>query len=265
MTALHIAVLGAGGRMGRELLRVIARSRDCRLAGAALRPGDPNAGRDAGEAAGLTPMDIKLSDSAARAIADADVAIDFSLPSALPANLAACRDARCPLVIGVTGLEPPLRDAIAAAAGVIPIVLAANLSLGANLLRQLAAAAATALPPEYDVAILDLHHRHKRDAPSGTALALGEAVAAARGERLAERSSGEHAPAGISFAALRAGDIVGEHVVLFAGRGERIELRHSVVDRATFAAGAVRAARWLAAQPPALYGMEDVTAVQSRR
>ena len=252
--------------MGRELLRVIARSGDCRLAGAALRPGDPGAGRDAGEAAGLTPMDIKLSDSAARAIADADVAIDFSLPSALPANLAACRDARCPLVIGVTGLEPPLRDAIAAAAGVIPIVLAANLSLGANLLRQLAAAAATALPPEYDVAILDLHHRHKRDAPSGTALALGEAVAAARGERLAERSSGEPAPAGgISFAALRAGDIVGEHVVLFAGRGERIELRHSVVDRATFAAGAVRAARWLAAQPPALYGMEDVTAVQSRR
>ena len=266
MTALRIAVLGAGGRMGREVLRAITASADCRLAGAALRPGDRGAGRDAGEAAGLAPTGVIASDSAAGAIAGADVAIDFSLAPALPANLAACRDAGCPLVIGVTGLATPMRETIAAAARVIPIVLAANLSRGATVLRHLAGIAAASLPADYDVAILDLHHRHKLDAPSGTALALGEAVAAARGLQPAERRpGGTGRPEPVSFAALRAGDIVGEHTVLFAGPGERIEIRHSVTDRATFAAGALVAARWVIAQPPALYGMEEVTAVQSRR
>jgi 4-hydroxy-tetrahydrodipicolinate reductase len=266
VTVLRIAVLGAGGRMGREVLRAIAAAADCRLAGAALRPGDRGAGHDAGEAAGLAPAGIIASDSAAGAIAGADVAIDFSLAPAIPANLAACRDSGCPLVIGVTGLTTPMREAVEAAARVIPIVLAANLSRGATVLRQLAAAAAASLPGDYDVAILDLHHRRKLDAPSGTALALGEAVAAARGQQSAQRPpGGSGRPEPISFASLRAGDIVGEHAVLFAGPGERIELRHCVTDRATFAAGALAAARWVIAQPPALYGMEEVTAVQSRR
>ncbi|MGH8495623.1 MAG: 4-hydroxy-tetrahydrodipicolinate reductase [Gammaproteobacteria bacterium] len=242
---LSVAVLGATGRMGREVVRAIAAAADCRLTGATVRPG-ADAGRDAGEVAGVERSGVLLSDSPATAIAGAEVAIDFTLASATSANLAACCASGCALVIGVTGHDESTRGEIDRAATRIPILLAANLSLGAGVLRRLAAAAAEALPEDYDVAILDFHHRHKRDAPSGTALALGDAVAASRPDR---RKPG--------FAAVRAGDIVGDHTVVFAGRGERIELTHRVQGRSSFAAGALSAARWLAAQPPGLYGMDD--------
>lgn len=259
---LNLAVLGAGGRMGREVVRAVVAADDCRLAGAMVRPGSADVGRDAGEAAGTRHAGVLLCDSPAAALAGAGVAIDFTLAAATVANLAACRAAGCALVVGVTGHDPQLSDDIGRAAQDIPILRAANLSRGAAVLRRLAALAAEALPVSYDVAILDSHHRLKRDAPSGTALALGEIIAASRRDSRAARDRANRSESkpedAIRFASVRAGDIVGEHTVLFAGGGERIELTHRVQHRASFAEGALVAARWLAAQPPGLYGMDDV-------
>jgi 4-hydroxy-tetrahydrodipicolinate reductase len=208
---------------------------------------------------------VNITSDASAALGAAAVAIDFSLPQAVAANAQACVRARVPLLVGTTGLDAAARAALAAAAGTIPVLIAPNTSVGVNVAAQLVNLATRALGPGYDVEILEAHHRMKRDAPSGTALLLGEVVAAARGRALAdvavfERHGADRArePGSIGFAVLRAGDIVGEHTVIFAVAGERVEITHRATDRITFARGALRAAGWLVGRPAGLYSMNDV-------
>ncbi|CAN5325398.1 4-hydroxy-tetrahydrodipicolinate reductase [soil metagenome] len=240
---LNIAVFGAAGRLGRETVRAVANSTDCRLSGATVRPGSTGAGRDAGTVAGIPRLGIALTEAPAEAVAEAAVAIDCSTAAAAECHARICREAGCALLVAATGHEAQAREALEAAACAVAVLVAPNLSRGALVLRRLAALAAQALPAHYDVGIVDYHRRGKTDAPSGTALALGESIAGIR-----EQPTG--------FAAVRAGDIVGEHTVLLAGDGERLELIHRVQDRAAFAAGALAAARWLATQPPGWYGLD---------
>jgi 4-hydroxy-tetrahydrodipicolinate reductase len=197
---------------------------------------------------------VPIISDLSRALAEADVAIDFSSAAATRTNLAACRAARKPLLIGTTGFAAELDGAFAAAARDIPLLVAANTSLGVTLLLELVRIAARALPPAFDIGILDTHHRSKQDAPSGTALALG---AAAREARQAARD-GAHREGDVGFASVRAGDIVGEHTVLFAGPGEQLSLTHRATDRGIFALGALAAALWLQSRPPGRYTMRDL-------
>ena len=261
----RIAILGAAGRMGRTLIRLIAAADDLVLVGATARPGSDADGLDAGTLAGCGALGVGVTASLAAAFEGADVAIDFTLPAALTGNLAAATTAGCPLVIGTTGIDVEGIGAIDAAAASLPIVYAANYSSGVTLLQRLVRTAAAALDSDYDVEIVEAHHRYKRDAPSGTARALGQCVADGRGVRLDEQAiyareglTGERPAGAIGFQALRGGDIVGEHTVMLAGDGERIELTHRASSRETFARGALRAARWLTAQPAGRYDMEDV-------
>jgi 4-hydroxy-tetrahydrodipicolinate reductase len=200
-----------------------------------------------------------------KGIRGAAAAIDFSLNTGVAAHARACAAARVPLLVGVTGLDAGGRDALAAAARDIAVLIAPNTSVGVGVVAKLAALAAAALGPSYDVEIFEAHHRMKRDAPSGTALKLGEAVAEARGRALADVAvydrtdhAAQRIPGSIGFAVQRAGDIVGEHTVTFAGEGERIEITHRATDRMTFARGALRAAEWLVGRPAGLYGMQHV-------
>lgn len=261
-----IALLGATGRMGRSILPQIAAAADLPLVAAVAGAGNPALGHDAGSLAGLAPLGVLVTDDLELALARASVAIDFTRPAASVAIARACAQRRCPLVIGTTGHSVDERRALVAAAQAVPIVLAPNMSLGVTLLLRLAELAARALPQQYDAEIFEAHHRDKVDAPSGTALALGEAVANARGGTLADRAvytrvgvTGPRPDGAIGFSVQRAGDIVGEHRLVFAGGGERIELLHSAQDRSGFARGALAAARWIAAgRAPGLYGMHDV-------
>ncbi len=241
----QVAVLGVSGRMGRCLVRAIRDSADFTLTGALASPHSSTLGRDAGDVAQCPPMAVAVTADRSKALAQAEVAIDFTLPEALDENLAAAGKAGVPLVIGMTGLDDERLAQIRAASSKLAVLLAPNMSLAVNLLFGLTARAAAALPPDYDAEILEAHHRHKLDAPSGTALRLGEIVSAAGVRKL-------------GFASLRAGDIVGDHHVLFAGIGESLELVHRTTDRMTFAVGALTAARWLVGRPAGLYGMSDV-------
>lgn len=261
----NVAVLGVSGRMGRCLVRALRESGDLTLTGALASPASAALGRDAGEVAQAGPVAVEVTADRGRALAKAEVAVDFTLPEALEENLAAVAKAGVPVVIGITGLDAPRHAAIRKASADLPVLVAPNMSLAVNLLFGLAGRAAAALPADYDVEILEAHHRHKADSPSGTALRLGEIVAGARDGRLADLAvygrlgkSAGRAPGAIGFASLRAGDIVGEHHVLFAGTGETLELVHRATDRMTFAHGALAAARWLVGKPPGLYGMSDV-------
>jgi 4-hydroxy-tetrahydrodipicolinate reductase len=261
----NVAVLGVSGRMGRCLVRALRESEDLMLTGALASPTSAALGRDAGEVAQAGLVAVEVTADRAVALAKAAVAIDFTLPEAVEDNLAAAGRAGIPAVIGITGLDAARHAAIRKASVTLPVLVAPNMSLAVNLLFGLAGRAAAALPPDYDVEILEAHHRHKADAPSGTALRLGEIVAGARDGRLADvavygrlgKSAGR-TPGSIGFSSLRAGDIVGEHRVLFAGTGESLELVHRATDRMTFAHGALAAARWLVGKPPGLYGMADV-------
>jgi 4-hydroxy-tetrahydrodipicolinate reductase len=264
----NVAVLGVSGRMGRCLVRAIREAPDLVLSGALASPSSAALGRDAGEIAQAGPIAVEVTASRDRALANAAVAVDFTLPEALAENLAAAAQAAIPLVIGMTGLDAAKHSEIRRASARQAILVAPNMSLAANLLFSLAGRAAAALPPDYDVEILESHHRDKADAPSGTALRLGEIVAGARGATLAERAvygrlgkTAGRAPGAIGFASLRAGDVVGTHQVLFAGTGETIELVHRATDRMTFAHGALAAARWILGRPPGLYGMSDVLGI----
>lgn len=267
MTA--VAVLGVSGRMGRCLVRAIRESGDLVLSGALASPASAALGRDAGEVAQTGLVAVEVTADRQRALAGAAVAIDFTLPEALEDNLAGASRAGIPLVIGTTGLDAGRHAAIRQASERLPLLVAPNMSLAVNLLYGLAGRAAAALPADYDVEIVEAHHRHKADAPSGTALRLGEIVAGARAGTLAEQGvfgragkSAGRATGSIGFASLRAGDIVGDHHVLFAGSGERLELVHRATDRMTFAYGALAAARWMIGRPPGLYGMADVLGLQ---
>jgi 4-hydroxy-tetrahydrodipicolinate reductase len=262
---LKVAVLGAAGRMGRAVLSCVFEADDLELAGALTEPGDALLGHDVGELADGEPRGIPLTDDAQQAVHGAQAAIDFTMPRATESNLRACAASGTALVVGTTGLETRQLKAIEQAAHEIPIVYSRNLSVGVNVFMELVARAAKALGDGYDVEISEAHHRHKVDAPSGTALAIGERIAAARGRKLADLAvyarqgqTGPRVPGTIGFSVARGGNIVGEHAVRFIGPEEHVEFVHEAQDRKTFARGALRAARWAAGQAPGLYSMADV-------
>ncbi len=265
MAEIAIGVTGCGGRMGRMLLAEIAQTPGCRVAGGVDAKGNRAIGRDLGELGGFGTLGLAAGDDAAALFAASDVVVDFTAPDATAAHAALAARHGKPLVIGTTGLEARHESAIADAAGKVAIVRAANMSLGVNLLIGLVREVAARLGDDYDIEVLEMHHRHKVDAPSGTALALGRAAAAGRGIDLAAKSqrtrdgiTGPRRTGDIGFAALRGGDVAGDHIVVFAGEGERVELTHRAGSRQIFARGAVRAARWCVGRKPGLYGMADV-------
>ncbi len=243
--------------MGRALIRAVAEiPNELRLCGAVVSTTSSSLGQDAGELAGVGRLDVRVTDDLAAALARAEIVIDFSQPHATRSNLMVCRAARKPLLIGTTGFPTELAAVFDAAAKEIPLLVAPNTSVGVPLLLELARIAAKALPPDFDIEIVEAHHRMKKDAPSGTALALGTAAGEGRGE-VGVRAAGERRSGDIGYAVIRGGDIVGDHTVLFAGTGEQVTLGHRATDRAIFARGAVRAALWLAAQPVGHYFMRD--------
>jgi 4-hydroxy-tetrahydrodipicolinate reductase len=262
--ATTLAVAGASGRMGRMLIEACLRHADLQLAGALDVTTSPLIGQDAtawlGQHSG-----VAITSDLDTGLAQARVLIDFTRPEGTLAHLAACRRLGVAMVIGTTGFSATQRAQIEAAARDIAIVFAPNMSVGVNVMLQLLAQAARALGSGYDVEVIEAHHKHKVDAPSGTALALGEAVARAQGRALAdcavyarEGHTGERRDGSIGFATIRGGDIVGEHTVMFAGSGERIEISHKSSSRANYAEGSLRAARFVAGRAPGLYGMHDV-------
>lgn len=259
----QVVIVGARGRMGMQLVRGVMESDTMTLAGAVDRSGGPGLGQDAGKLVGLPTIGVKVTD-------DIDpprgaVVVDFSLPGATEANIRRCLDGRAPLILGTTGISPETRDLLKEAGKEIPIVSAANFSVGITLMLEIAAKAAAALGPDWGAELFELHHRHKRDAPSGTALRIGKAVAQARGRNFDEAlvtsrasTTEPRTPDEIGVSALRGGDSAGEHTLMFFGNGERLEFCHRASDRAIFARGALRAARWIAERDPGLYGMKDV-------
>lgn len=261
----RVAINGAAGRMGRELIVACARRDDLELVAAFGSPGSDSLGLDAGRLAGVAEIGVELASSQTMAHVAFDVLVDFSLPEPSIEALAACRHRGAAMVIGTTGYSREQQAEIDAAAADIAIVQAPNYSAGVNLSFDLVRRAAAALGDDFDIEIIEAHHRHKVDAPSGTALKLGEVAAEATGRSLEECAvyarqghTGARDRATIGFSTVRGGDIVGEHTVLFAGDGERIEITHKASSRQTFAGGAMRAAGWAADQPPGRYDMADV-------
>ncbi len=266
----RITIIGAGGRMGCTLVRCIARADDLELAGATEWEGADVLKQDAGMVAGCGPLDVMIGVDLSAALQTADVAIDFSAREALADNLQIATQQKVPLVIGTTGLDDAMLAAVAKAAKQIPIVQAANMSTGINVLLELLTQAAGILGFDYDVEVVETHHRHKKDAPSGTALMLAEAVAVGREQNLREvmvhgRSGmvGERPAGEIGMHALRGGDVVGEHTVHFAAEGEKLEFTHRASNREAFALGALRAARWLTNQTAGCYDMRDVLGLRT--
>jgi 4-hydroxy-tetrahydrodipicolinate reductase len=264
MSGIRVVVAGAAGRMGRTLIRLLAESKDCVLAGALEVSHHPDLGQDAGALAGLKPAGVAITDDPLPAVALAHAIIDFTVPKVSVELAALAAQARIVHVIGTTGLVPADEAKIAAAARHAVIVKSGNMSLGVTLLAALVKKAAKALP-DFDVEIVEMHHRNKVDAPSGTALLLGRAAAEGRdialeGNALRGRDgiTGKRNDGAIGFASLRGGTVVGEHEVILAGPGERIVLAHVAEDRAIFAQGAVAAARWGQGKKPGLYAMADV-------
>ena len=266
---VRAVLIGVTGRMGRELLRAAPEFAQLIVTGAIASPESLALGRDAGELAGLGRLNLVVTSDLPRSLEAADVALDFSSAAATRANLAACRAARKPLLTGTTGFAAELEGAFAAAARDIALLVAANTSLGVTLLLELVRIAARTLPTSFDIDVLDMHHRSKPDAPSGTALALGAAAREARqGSAPVAGASGaapatdtphrEHREGEVGFASVRAGDLVGEHTVLFAGPGEQLSLTHRATDRGVFARGALAAALWLQSRPPGRYTMRDL-------
>ena len=268
MPSLRLAVFGVTGRMGQSLVRVLRSQAAWRLSGALASAGSGRLGEDA--AADGQPCGVRITADPRAALADehggtATVALDFSIAGAVAGHAQACVAAGVPLLVGATGLGADSLGVLRQAAQEIPVLLAPNTSVGVGVLADLVRSAAAALGDDYDVEIHESHHRMKRDAPSGTALRLGEIIAEARGDTFDEvavydrHGANEPRAAGsIGFSVLRAGDIVGEHSVVFAGAGERLELTHRATDRDMFARGALRAAEWLAGRRPGTYGMQDV-------
>jgi 4-hydroxy-tetrahydrodipicolinate reductase len=260
-----IAVLGASGRMGRILVRTVQETPGARLSGATERPGHDWIGRDLGEAMGGAKIGVVVEEDPLETFARSQAVLDFTTPEATVQHAALAAQARLTHVVGTTGLRRQDLEKLAAAARHAVIVRAGNMSVGVNLMTVLVRKAAAALGTGYDIEVLEMHHRHKLDAPSGTALMLGEAAAAGRRANLADvtetdraAASGARAEGAIGFASLRGGDVVGEHEVIFAGPGERLVLRHVASDRSLFARGAVRAALWGQTQEPGQYNMLDV-------
>jgi 4-hydroxy-tetrahydrodipicolinate reductase len=265
MSEMGLVVVGAAGRMGRTLIRIIAESEGARLVGAIERTGAAEIGEDSGTLAGLSANGIAISDDPLPLFAKAQGVLDFTIPAASIAFAELAAQARIVHVIGTTGLAAEDNEKIAAAARHAVVVKSGNMSLGVNLLAALVGQAARALDADFDIEILEMHHHHKVDAPSGTALLLGNAAAAGRDIDLEAHSvrsrdgiTGARQRGDIGFATLRGGSVVGEHSVMFAGEGETIELGHRATDRAIFARGAVKAALWGEGKKPGLYSMADV-------
>jgi 4-hydroxy-tetrahydrodipicolinate reductase len=264
MSSIRVVVAGAAGRMGQTLIRLLAESNDLVLAGALEAPHHPDLGQDAGVLAGLKPAGVALTDDPLPAIASAHAIIDFTVPKVSVELAALAAQARIVHVIGTTGFAPADEAKIAAAARHAVIVKSGNMSLGVSLLAALVKKAAKALP-DFDIEIVEMHHRNKVDAPSGTALLLGQAAAEGRdialeGNSLRGRDgiTGKRNDGAIGFASLRGGTVIGEHEVILAGPGERLVLAHVAEDRAIFAQGALAAARWGQGKKPGLYAIADV-------
>ena len=262
---LNIAVTGAAGRMGRALIAACDLNEHSRLSAAIERPGNTLVGSDAGDLAGLGPLNVKVTDRLEDVIDTFDALIDFTRPEATLQNLETCVTHGKRIVIGTTGFDDEGKRAINEAAATTGVVFAPNMSVGVNLCLKLRDTAARILGDGVDVEVIEAHHRHKVDAPSGTAIRMGEVIAHALGRDLAdcavygrEGITGARDRKTIGFETIRAGDIVGDHTVLFAGEGERVEITHKASSRMTFANGAVRAAVWLQQQPAGLYDMQDV-------
>jgi 4-hydroxy-tetrahydrodipicolinate reductase len=265
MSKMKIAVMGAAGRMGRELIRAAHGSEACTLVGAAEHAGSLALGQDAGLLAGLGKLGVVITDDAPELFAKADAVLDFTVPAASVDFAALAANARIVHVMGTTGLSADDEAKIAAAARHATIIRSGNMSLGVNLLVALTRKVAAALDADFDIEVLEMHHRHKIDAPSGTALMLGRAAAEGRGVDLDKASvrvrdghTGARRRGDIGFATLRGGSVVGEHSVLFAAEGEMVELKHRAADRGIFARGAVKAALWGRGKGPGLYSMMDV-------
>ncbi len=261
---VRVAIAGASGRMGRMLIEAVLAADDCRLAGALDAAGSAAVGQDAGAFAGRA-TGIAVTADLDAGLAGADVLIDFTRPEGTMAHLEACARHGVRAVVGTTGFDAAQKAAIGAHAAALPVVMAPNMSVGVNVMLRLLDLAARSFADGYDVEIVEAHHRHKVDAPSGTALAMGETVARALGRTLAECAvyaregqTGERLAGSIGFATVRGGDIVGDHTVMFCGSGERIEITHRSASRANYAQGSLRAARFLMGRPPGLYGMDDV-------
>lgn len=270
MDKLKVAVTGAAGRMGRELIRAVHASDGCVIAGAVEQKGSIALGQDAGLLAGLGKLGVAITDDALELFAKVDAVLDFTLPAASVEFAGLAANARIVHVLGTTGFSPDQDRKLEAAARHAAIVKAGNMSLGVNLLTALARKVAAVLDADFDIEILEMHHRHKVDAPSGTALMLGQAAAKGRGVDLADASvrardghTGERKRGDIGFAVLRGGSVVGDHSVIFAAEGERIELVHRAGDRSIFARGAVKAALWGHGKPPGLYNMMDVLGIDT--
>ena len=268
--AVRVGVCGAGGRMGKNLLAAVAERDHMTLQAALVRPGSSLVGADAGELAGIGRSGTAVADTLEPRLSDLDVVIDFTLPEATDANVAACAEAGIPMVIGTTGMDDDQKARLREAATRIPVVHAANFSVGITLTLRLLATAAQALGDDYDVEVIEAHHRHKIDAPSGTALRMGEVLADALGRDLdtcaiygREGRTGERDPKTIGFETIRGGDVVGDHTAMFLGLGERMEITHRASSRMTFARGAVRSADWVRGKTPGLYDMEDVLGLRA--
>lgn len=275
-TTAKIAINGAAGRMGRQLLAAVAERADTVVTTAIDAPGQACIGLDSSLLSGGEPTGVLVCDNVAAVLEANDSAfdtiIDFTRPEASLALLDSLKDSGKRVVIGTTGFNPSQLDTLHRAAENLPIVFAANYSIGVTVALSLLRQAAHALGDDYDVEISEAHHHHKVDAPSGTALAMGHAVADALGRDLAqcavyarEGITGARDPKSIGFATVRAGDIIGEHTVLYAGNGERLEITHKATDRMTFARGAVRAASWLGTQPAGLYDMTHVLGIADNK
>jgi 4-hydroxy-tetrahydrodipicolinate reductase len=265
MADIRMGVIGCGGRMGRMLIAEIAAGEGCALSGGTATPGSATVGSDLGELAGIGRLGVAAGNAPGELMRASDVVIEFSTAAATASHAPLAAELGKPLVIGTTGLSAVETQSIHDAAKRIPIVWAANTSLGINLLLGLVEQVAARLGPDWDIEIMEMHHKGKADAPSGTALALGRAAAGARGvslDAVAQRGrdgiTGPRKNGDIGFVALRGGDAVGDHHVIFAGAGERLELSHRATNRAIYAKGAVRAARWVIGRPAGLYGMKEV-------
>ncbi|MCL9643348.1 4-hydroxy-tetrahydrodipicolinate reductase [Rahnella victoriana] len=262
---IRMAIVGAGGRMGRQLIQAVSDADGVVLGAALERSGSSLVGADAGELAGVGTMGIKVHDNLDAVANDFDILIDFTRPEGTLAHLEFCQKHHKGMIIGTTGFDEAGKAAIKQASEVIPVVFAANFSVGVNVVLKLLEKAAKVMGDYTDIEIVEAHHRHKVDAPSGTALAMGEAIAGALGRDLKECAvyareghTGERDPKSIGFATIRAGDIVGEHTAMFADIGERVEITHKASSRMTFANGAVRAGKWLSSHKSGLYDMRDV-------
>ncbi|MDO8907705.1 MAG: 4-hydroxy-tetrahydrodipicolinate reductase [Pseudohongiella sp.] len=270
---IRIAIAGVAGRMGRTLVQAVTERAQAAIENSAAAvvaagitlPDDPQAGTDIGLIAGVGPLKVIASTSLRACVDDFDVLIDFTSPAATLDHLDLCKQAGKAIVIGTTGFTAAQKQQISEAGNTIPVVFAPNMSAGVNISLKLLQLAARALGDDVDIEIVEAHHRHKKDSPSGTALRMGEVIAEALGRNLEEVAvygregiSEERDRKTIGFATVRGGDIVGDHTVIFAGMGERLEITHKASSRMTFASGAVRAAIWLGGKPAGLYSIDDV-------